>query len=112
MINAFYGQDKLGVKYNEYLQSTLTIYESLADMCIATKQKMRKSKPVMLKGKALKSFSNNAKACDTHEEAIILLQHLYNNEEKQTRWLSEWREMQMTDVIQANIEASDVDIYT
>lgn len=56
MMRAFTGQDKFGGNFEDYLETTQKVYETLADMCDATPEQIKKSMPVMLKRKTLKTF--------------------------------------------------------
>lgn len=93
------------------MDSTISMYETMATLCEVTDDETLRAIPVVLSGEALIYYSTHVKQCKTYEDAISAFWDWYNNSVKCSRILIEWKSMQFTEELERNINDSDVEVF-
>lgn len=111
MIKAFSSKETFSGAWEEDLDNSINIFETLAIMCELNEEEKLKSIPVMLRGDALSFYATNVKKSKSYDEAMNLLRKWYNSEDKKARILSKWQGMSLTKAMTDEPEESEVEIF-
>lgn len=90
-MRVFVGQDSFSGNYEQDLERTLNILETLAEIFYSTPQEMRRAIPVMFKEKDLKFFHQGHRR-QRHVNQRRIRRYLHWNEEKYKKLFTEWME--------------------
>lgn len=82
LMKASIGKPLFSGDFDEYLESTLVVYDTLGTMCEVTDQEKRQEMPTILQGDAIKFFSEKPTNCLTYEEGSNLVRDWYVSPKK------------------------------
>ena len=96
LMRAFGTKKRFSGSWDEDLDDTISIFETLSNICELSDEEKLKAIPIMLMGDAMSYFSNKAKTYDTYEDAMITLRKWYNSDDKKARILTKWQTMSLS----------------
>ena len=111
MMRAFNSKSKFTGSWEEDLDTTIKIFNTMSNMCGLTEDEKVRSIPLMLDGDALSYFSSNHKDGDNYDQSIEMLRNWYNNEEKRSRILTKWQTMTLTQAMSDDPTSSEVAVF-
>lgn len=111
LMNAYIGQPTFSGSWEEDLDSSITVFNTMSNMCRVSERDKLQALPVMLLGDALKYFASDASRCGTFEEACDLLRAWYVNSEKRTQILTRWQKSSLFEKMKRNTEESEVSAF-
>lgn len=87
LVRSFTGKSTFSRSWEEDLDSIISVFESMARMCLVTTEDKLNGSPIMLFDDALVYFSSNFQGYSAYNGATIALQNWYSNVDKEAKIL-------------------------
>lgn len=98
MISAFQDLPRYSGRFEDNLEDTIEVFETIADVCDVTSEAQKyKAIPIMLKGPAFRQYSRKKGEVVSYTDGLAKLRDWYGSKEKQTRLLKDWNGMNLTE---------------
>lgn len=112
MMKSFITMPKFSGNFTDDLEEVIEEFETVSDIFdVSTDQEKLKEVPIMLKSTTFRKYSQKKKRFRLYEEGIDELRMWFSSTERQTRLLSEWNSMRLTDAMEQNPKKSEMETF-